>query len=82
MKYNKVVLKHHSDSENIKRRGKMKSKLIKKALSVVLAGAMVICLTAAAGVPTAVFAEESEGGKYVSDVLLRTARLRMRRRSG
>ncbi len=51
----------------------MKTNWIKKALSVVLAGAMVICLSAAAGVPTAVYAEESEdgsGGKYVSDVFI------------
>lgn len=34
------------------RRGKMKINWIKKGLSVVLAGAMVICLAAAAGVPT------------------------------
>ena len=53
------------------RRGKMKINWIKKGLSVVLAGAMVICLAAAAGVPTAVYAEETEGsGKYVSDVFI------------
>lgn len=33
------------------RRGRMKINWIKKGLSVVLAGAMVICLAAAAGVP-------------------------------
>ena len=48
----------------------MKTNLIKKVLSVVLAGVMVICLSAAAGVQTAVYAEESEGGKYVSDVFI------------
>ena len=49
----------------------MKINWIKKGLSVVLAGAMVICLAAAAGVPTAVYAEETEGsGKYVSDVFI------------
>ena len=49
----------------------MKINWIKKGLSVVLAGAMVICLTAAAGVPAAVYAEETEGGgKYVSDVFI------------
>ena len=49
----------------------MKTTWIKKVLSVVLAGTMVICLAAAAGVPTAVYAEESEGsGKYVSDVYI------------
>ena len=53
------------------RRGKMKINWIKKGLSVVLAGAMVICLAATAGVPTAVYAEETEGsGKYVSDVFI------------
>ena len=49
----------------------MKINWIKKGLSVVLAGAMVICLAATAGVPTAVYAEETEGsGKYVSDVFI------------
>ena len=49
----------------------MKTNWIKKALSVVLAGAMVICLSATAGVPMAVHAEETEGGgKYVSDVFI------------
>ena len=49
----------------------MKINWIKKGLSVVLAGAMVICLAAAAGVPVAVYAEETEGsGKYVSDVFI------------
>ena len=49
----------------------MKTNWIKKALSVVLAGAMVICLSATAGAPTSVFAEESEGGgKYVSDIFI------------
>ena len=53
------------------RRGKMKINWIKKGLSVVLTGAMVICLAATAGVPTAVYAEETEGsGKYVSDVFI------------
>ena len=49
----------------------MKTNWIKKALSAVLAGAMVICLSATAGVPMAVHAEETEGGgKYVSDVFI------------
>ena len=49
----------------------MKANWIKRALSIVLAGAMVICLLATAGVPAAVYAEESEGcGKYVSDVFI------------
>ena len=49
----------------------MKINWIKKGLSVVLTGAMVICLAATAGVPTAVYAEETEGsGKYVSDVFI------------
>lgn len=49
----------------------MKFNWIKKALSFVLAGAMVICMSAAAGVPATVCAEETEGGgKYVSDVFI------------
>ena len=49
----------------------MKTNWIKKALSLVLAGSMVVCLSAAAGQPAAVYAEESEdGGKYLSDVFI------------
>ena len=47
----------------------MKTGWIKKALSVVLAGAMVVCLSAAAGVPGEVYAEE-ERGKYISEVFI------------
>ena len=48
----------------------MKINRIKRVLSLVLAGAMVICLLATSGVPAAVYAEDSEGGKYVSDVYI------------
>ena len=49
----------------------MKTNRIKKILSVLLAGAMVICLSAAAGVPAKAYADEAEdGGKYVSDVFI------------
>ena len=49
----------------------MKNSWIKKVLALVLAGAMVVCLTTAAGKPAAVYAEETEGGgKYVSDVFI------------
>ena len=49
----------------------IKTNWIKKALSLVLAGSMVVCLSAAAGKPAAVYAEESkDGGKYVKDVFI------------
>ena len=51
----------------------MKFNWIKKALSLVLAGVMVICMSATAGVPASVYAEESEGagsGKYVKEVYI------------
>ena len=51
----------------------MKTNWIKRALSVFLTGVLVICLSAAAGVPAGVFAEEPEdgsSGKYVSDVYI------------
>ena len=49
----------------------MKIRWIKKILSVVLAGAMVICLSMAAGVPVKAYADEAEDdNKYVSDVFI------------
>ena len=48
----------------------MKTNWIKKTLSVVLAGAMVVCLAQAAVPSAGVYAEEAEGGKYVSDVFI------------
>ena len=48
----------------------MKMNWIKKPLSLVIAGAMVFCLVAAAGKPAALYAEEAEGGKYVSEVFI------------
>ena len=48
----------------------MKNKWIRKAVSLALAGAMTLCLTAAAGMPATVWAEEEGGGKYVSDVFI------------
>ena len=49
----------------------MKISWIKKILSVVLAGAMVICLSTAAGVPVKAYADEAEDdNKYVSDVFI------------
>ena len=51
----------------------MRTNWIRKAFSVILAGALTVCLTAAAGTPGAVHAEESDGpgeGKYVRDVFI------------
>ena len=48
----------------------MKFGLVRKAISVVLAGVMALGLTAASAMPTAVWAEEEGGGKYVSDVFI------------
>ena len=48
----------------------MKTGWIKRAISVILSGIMSVCLFSAAGVPAAVYADETEGGKYVSDVFI------------
>ena len=49
----------------------MKTNRIKRVLSFLLAGAMVISLSSAAGVPVKVYAEETKGtGKYVGDVYI------------
>ena len=48
----------------------MKNRWIRNALSWFLAGAMTLCLTAAAGMPATVWAEEKGGGKYVGDVFI------------
>ena len=48
----------------------MKTNWIKKTLSLVLAGAMVVCLATAADKPAEIYAEESKDGKYVSDVYI------------
>ena len=48
----------------------MKTGWVRKAISLILAGAMTLCLTAAAGMPATVWAEEEGGGKYVSDVFI------------
>ena len=48
----------------------MKNKWIRNALSWFLAGAMTLCLAAAAGMPATVWAEEKGGGKYVGDVFI------------
>ncbi len=48
----------------------MKTGWIRRAISVVLAGVMSVCLFSAASVPAAVYADETEGGKYVSDVFI------------
>ncbi len=47
----------------------MKTRWITKMLSLVLAGAMTVCLTTA-GTSVRAYAEETEGGKYVSDVFI------------
>ena len=53
----------------------MQTNRIRRALSFVLAGAMVICLSAAAAVPAKVYADEAEsGGKYVSEVYIAYAK--------
>ena len=48
----------------------MKTSWIKRALTFVLAGAMVVCLASAAAPSAGVHAEEAERGKYVSDVYI------------
>ena len=54
----------------------MKTGWVKKAISMILAGAMIVCLTVAAGGATAICAEENAGestesaGKYVKEVYI------------
>ncbi len=43
---------------------------MKKLMAAALTGAMVVCLSATAAVPATAFAEEAEGGKYVSEVFI------------
>ncbi len=57
-------------SDNADKGENMKNNWFRKAISVMLAGALTVCLAATAAVPTTAFAEEAEGGKYVSDVFI------------